>query len=119
MSDYNHFKSLDADYQAGTLHPAFHKIYHDMAEKYRYANYNPPAHLQKVWHVWYDLRNVIKYDQSITYTELYNYLKLMNIDLAPFFVQLVMRFDSAFKVTIYKGQREMMARKENPVFVNH
>lgn len=86
-----------------------------MEEKYRYINYKPPNHLQKVWHVWQDLRNVIKYDQSITYTELSNYLNLMQITLAPFYVQLVMRFDAIFKLTIHKGQREYMDQQKKHV----
>ena len=42
----------------------------------------------------------------------------MNLELKPYYVQLVMRFDVQFRVAIAMGQREMAERKENPIIVN-
>lgn len=111
--DYNHFKLLEEDYQAGTLHPAFHNIYHELAAKYKRVSYNPPTHLVPTWTAWRELRRTKNPREMIDYRDINAYFEVMDMRLSPHYVRLLLEYDYKFAVT-FRDIQEDMENRPNP-----
>lgn len=106
VPEYNHYKLLESDYQAGTLHEIFIPIYEQLKEQYSYIEYNPPKHLYHTWNIFHEIRKTKTFEHLITHQDIKAYFDIMECKLSKTHIKILLMLDLKYYNTIIKYQKE-------------